>query len=191
MSNKVIPDPRILPSCVQEASKLRPRGPRGDQQAQKASQERSKSGQERPQSTQERPKSRQERPEDAASVHARAQQEGEARRGGSEGALGRGDQAVRDVHRAHRQPARPRVPGKVEAHREDLGGSPPQVQVWRSLTRASSWRFCERRRARIPERSITRLSDSPRTIHLELLRLRKTPACPWAAQLLRVVELQY
>ena len=63
MSNKVIPDPRISPNCVQEASKLRPRGPRGDQQAPKASQERSKSGQERPQTTQERPKSRQERPE--------------------------------------------------------------------------------------------------------------------------------
>ena len=43
MSNKVIPDPRIFPSCVQEASKLRPRGPRGAQEAPKTPQERPKS----------------------------------------------------------------------------------------------------------------------------------------------------
>ena len=43
MSNKVVPDPRILPSCVQEASKLRPRGPRGAQEAPKTPQERPKS----------------------------------------------------------------------------------------------------------------------------------------------------
>ena len=43
MSNKVVPDPGIFPSCVQEASKLRPRGPRGAQEAPKTPQERPKS----------------------------------------------------------------------------------------------------------------------------------------------------
>ena len=43
MSNKVVPDPRIFPSCVREASKLRPRGPRGAQEAPKRPQERPKS----------------------------------------------------------------------------------------------------------------------------------------------------
>ena len=49
----------------QVASKLRPRGPRGAQEAPKTPQERPKSirGQERPQTTQERPKSCQERPQ--------------------------------------------------------------------------------------------------------------------------------
>ena len=63
MSNKVIPDPRIFPSCVQVASKRSKRRPRGAQDAPRASQEHSKSGQERPQTTQERPKSCQERPQ--------------------------------------------------------------------------------------------------------------------------------
>ncbi len=63
MSNKVIPDPGIFPSCVQDASKRSKRRPRGAQDAPRASQERSKSGQERPQTTQERPKSCQERPQ--------------------------------------------------------------------------------------------------------------------------------
>ena len=63
MSNKVIPDPRISPSCVQVASKRSKRRPRGAQDAPRASQERANSGQERPQTTQERPKSCQERPQ--------------------------------------------------------------------------------------------------------------------------------
>ena len=63
MSNKVIPDPGIFPSCVQDASKRSKRRPRGAQDAPRTSQERAKSGQERPQTTQERPKSCQERPQ--------------------------------------------------------------------------------------------------------------------------------
>ncbi len=55
-----------FPSCVQEASKRRPRGaqerPRASQERAKSAQERPKSAQERPKSAQERPKSAQERP---------------------------------------------------------------------------------------------------------------------------------
>ena len=66
MSNKVVPDPRIFPSCVQVASKRSKRRllrPRGAQDAPRASQEHSKSGPERPQTTQERLKSCPDRPQ--------------------------------------------------------------------------------------------------------------------------------
>ena len=63
MSNKVVPDPGIFPSCVQVASKRSKRRPRGAQDAPRASQEHSKSGPERSQTTQERPKSCPDRPQ--------------------------------------------------------------------------------------------------------------------------------
>ena len=63
MSTKVVPDPRIFPSCVQVASKRSKRRPRGAQDAPRASQEHSKSGPERSQTTQERPKSCPDRPQ--------------------------------------------------------------------------------------------------------------------------------